>query len=125
MENTEKSGFLFTILKGTLLAVTSTLVAVLIFAGLVKATAMDTSVIKPVNQFIKVIAVFIGCLFSVKGRMALVKGVLIGAGATVSTYLIFALFGGGVSFGVQFFIDLTFAVVVGGISAIVTVSVRK
>jgi putative membrane protein (TIGR04086 family) len=125
MENTEKSGFIFTILKGTLLSVTSTLIGVLIFAGLIKATAMDVSVIKPVNQFIKIIAIFIGCLFSVKGKMALIKGILIGALATVMTYLVFALFGGGVSFKVAFLIDIVFAVIVGGISSIILVSIKK
>ena len=125
MDNTEKSGFLYTILKGTGLAVISTLVGVLIFSGLIKTAYFSVSVIKPVNQFIKVIAVFLGCFFSVKKRLALVKGSLIGVIATVITYLLFALIGGGIKFGFNFIVDLIFALIIGGISGLISAKIKK
>lgn len=125
MENTEKSGFILTVLKGSLIGVIGTLVGVLIFAGLVKATYMDVSVIKPVNQFIKILSIFLGAFFSVKGRFKLLKGAIIGVVTVLITYLIFAIIGGGVSFGLPFVLDLIFGLVVGGITGVIRKSVKE
>ena len=125
MENTEKSGFILTVLKGSLIGVIGALVGVLIFAGLVRATYMDASVIKPVNQFIKILSIFLGAFFSVKGRLKLFKGALIGVITVLITYLIFAIIGGGVSFKLPFVLDLIFGLVVGGITGIIRKSVKE
>lgn len=125
MENTEKSGFIFTVFKGVGIALIATLFGVLIFAGLIKTLSLDVSVIKPVNQFIKVLAIFLGCFFSIKKGFALFKGALIGVITVTFTYLLFALIGGGVSFKLSFFVDLIFGLVSGMISGIISANVRK
>ena len=125
MDNTEKTGFIFTVLKGVGITIISTLIGVLIFAGIIKTAYLDVSVIKPVNQFIKVLSVFLGCFFSVKKGLALIKGALIGVISTVVIYLLFAFIGGGVSFGVSFFLDLVFGLIAGAVSSVIASNVKK
>ena len=125
MSETENGGFIKSTVKGVFLSVIITLVFVAVFALIIKLTSASVSVIKPVNQFIKVLSVFLGCFFSLKGDKGYLKGILVGIFAVVITYLLFALIGGGVSFKFSFLIDILFCAVVGMISGILTVNLKK
>lgn len=116
--------FISCILKATLLALTCSLIGILIFALIVKFTAPTTAVVKTVNQIVKVIAVFIGCFFSVKGKLGIVKGGVAGALFTVLLYAVFAIMSGTGIFSLEMFIDLLFTAGIGGISGIIAVNVR-
>lgn len=125
MEKSSDSGRFFPqLIKGILTGVIATIAGILIFAVIVNLTGLSQSVIKGVNQFIKIISVFIGCLFSFSGEKGLIKGAITGLTVTVITYLIFLLFGAA-SFGTGFFIDLALLTVVGAISGIIAVNVKK
>lgn len=125
MEKSSDSGRFFPqLIKGILTGVIVTIVGILIFAVIVNLTGLSQSVIKGVNQFIKIISVFIGCLFSFSGEKGLIKGAITGLTVTVIIYLIFLLFGAA-SFGTGFFIDLALLTVVGAISGIIAVNVKK
>ena len=113
------------IVKGTLCAVIITLFSVLIFAFIVKFALLNTGVVKAVNQFIKIISILLGCAFFIRGNMGLVKGVILGALTTLITYLLFSLFGAGVSFNGSFILDLIFTAIIGGISGILAVNFKK
>ena len=94
MEKSSDSGRFFPqLIKGILTGVIATIAGILIFAVIVNLTGINQSVIKGVNQFIKIISVFIGCLFSFSGEKGLIKGAISGIIITVITYLIFLLFG--------------------------------
>lgn len=60
--------------RGVSLAIIVCLAAVLIFALVIQFTGLPESVIMPVNQFIKVLAIFIGCFFSLRGSKGWLKG---------------------------------------------------
>ena len=125
MEKSSDSGRFFPqLIKGILTGVIATIAGILIFAVIVNLTGINQSVIKGVNQFIKIISVFIGCLFSFSGKKGLIKGAISGIIITVITYLIFLLFGAA-SFGTGFLIDLALLTVVGAISGIIAVNVKK
>ena len=113
------------VIRGTLSSLIAMLVAVLLFAVVVKFAYIDSSIIKTVNQFIKALSVFLGCFFSVRGGKGLIKGLLIGLISSALISLIFALFGGGINLGISFFIDLLFMSVIGLISGIIVVNVKK
>lgn len=119
------NNFFSNLIKGVLTTVIITLLSVLIFAGVVKFAVLNSNVIKAVNQFIKIISIFLGTVFCVHGKMGLIKGILIGLIATIITYLIFALFGGELALKSKLIIDLIFTSVVGAISGIVAVNIRK
>ena len=125
MREESNGGFLSGIIKGIGLAVIITLAGVLLFAFIIKLACLSSGVIKAVNQFIKILSVFLACIFSVKGGKGLIKGAVIGLISTLITYLIFALMGSGVSFNGGFILDLVFGLIIGAISGIISVNLKK
>ena len=121
----EKESFFSGIIKGALTAVIITLVGVLIFAGISKATLLNNSVIKAVNQFIKILAIFLGCSFNIRGNNGLIRGGVLALLSTVITYLLFSLFCGVSAFNQNFLFDLIFTIIIGAISGIITINVKK
>ena len=110
--------------RGVSLAIIVCLAAVLIFALVIQFTGLPESVIMPVNQFIKVLAIFIGCFFSLRGSKGWLKGGLVGLIAGGLTFLLFALLGGFPS-GLRILWDLLFCVGVGILSGIISVNLKK
>ena len=104
----ENTGFFSGIIKGALTAVIITLVGVLIFAGITKFTLFNNGVIKAVNQFIKILAIFLGCSFCIRGKGGLLRGAVLALFATVLTYSLFSLFCGQSAFNQNFLFDLIF-----------------
>ena len=110
--------------RGVSLAIIVCLAAVLIFALVIQFTGLPESVIMPVNQFIKVLAIFIGCFFSLRGSKGWLKGGLVGLIAGGLTFLLFALLGGFPS-GLRILLYLLFCVGVGILSGIISVNLKK
>ncbi len=124
MQSQASGNFLSSILKGVLTALICALLGVLIFSAVIKFAFFGDGVIKAVNQFIKVISVFIGCIFTLKNNMGFIKGMLVGGLFSALIYLVFSLIGASVSFGQSFIFDLIFGSIVGGISGIISVNLR-
>ena len=120
----ERAQFLKMTGRGVSLAIIVCLAAVLIFALVIQFTGLPESVIMPVNQFIKVLAIFIGCFFSLRGSKGWLKGGLVGLIAGGLTFLLFALLGGFPS-GLRILWDLLFCVGVGILSGIISVNLKK
>lgn len=116
---------ILSVVKGILLAIIVNLIGVLLFALIIHIAILPTVVIKPVNQFIKLLSVFLGCFFFVRDGKGLIKGGIIGFATNVITYLAFALATSGISFGLGFLLDIVFGLIVGAISGILTVNVKK
>ena len=119
------NSFVSCVVKGVLFSVIISLISILIFGVIVQTSKLDSGVIKAVNQFIKILSVFLACTLSLKDRLGLVGGAIIGFVSTIITYLLFSLFFGSVSFGLSFFIDLIFMLIIGGISGIISVNLKK
>ena len=122
---TNSLGFIKQIAKGVLTTVVVSLFAVLIFAGVIRFTALNTGVIKSVNQFLKIIAIFLGCFYSLRENKGLLKGLLVGSLSALTITLIFALISSEVSFGLNLIIDIMFMAVVGAISGIISVNTKS
>lgn len=121
----KEKGFFKMILSGTGIGVIFSLVAVLIFAFIVNACGLNSGVVRWVNQFVKFVAVFVGCFFALKGRFGYLKGALTGLLIFVITYLIFAAIVGTYVFDARFFIDAAFGLIAGAISGIIAVNVKR
>ncbi len=121
----ERAGFFSGIIKGALTAVIITLVGVLIFAGITKFTLFNNGVIKAVNQFIKILAIFLGCSFNIRGNNGFIRGGFLALLSTVITYSLFSLFCGTSAFNQNFLFDLIFTIIIGAISGVITVNVKK
>lgn len=125
MQKSDNGNFISNVIKGVLTAIIVTLVGVMAFSFVVKTALLQTGAIKAVNQFIKILSIFLACSFSIKGGLGLLKGAIIGALSIALTFLLFALFGASVSFGFSFILELIFGVIVGGISGIISVNIKK
>ncbi len=124
----DKDTFLSSIkelLKGVFIAVLSAIVGILIFALIIKITDVTSSVIMPVNQFIKIISIFLGCFLTLKNSKGLLKGLFIGLISTFVLYMIFSLFSGENPFTFSFVLDLLLGMIIGAVSGVISVNVKK
>lgn len=116
---------LLQIVKAVVLAVLFCLAAVLVFSLVLKFTALSESVIRPVNQCIKVFAILFGCFLAVRGEKGWLKGIAVGIFTVMLTWLVFAMVGGDFSLSWLIFAELAFGAVAGLLSGIVAVNVRR
>ena len=118
-----KSGFFASVIKGALFSVCVMLFCVLAFALIYGAAGLTNTVIKPVNQVIKVLAIFVGTV-RFRGDKGLLRGAVIGVLTIAVSYLLFALIGGIRLIGVGFLFDLIFGLAAGGLSGAISVNLK-
>ena len=121
----QNQNFFVRVLKGSLFAIIISLISILIFAVIIKLTYLNSGVIKAVNQFIKILSVFLACTFCLGEKAGLIGGALIGLVFTLVSYLLFALFLGQTNFGTTFIIEIIFMIVIGSVSGIISVNLKK
>lgn len=115
------------IIKGSFVAVSCSLLLILIFAFLLKFTNIPESIITPINQVIKGISVFSGVFLGISNtrRRGLVIGFLIGLVYSLIAFFVFALLAGYFVLDLTFLTDMCFSSVVGGICGIICVNLKK
>ena len=89
-------------LKAVVVSLIFTMIAILIFALILKVFSLPNSVIKPVNYLIKCLSVFLGCYLSISEEKGILKGFITGAIIMLFSHLIFSLIGG---------VSLTFSII--------------
>ncbi len=114
--------FVSPIIKGVLFSISLTLVSILLFAVVVKVTAFSSTSVKIVNQFIKIISVFLGCLLFLNEGKGLIKGGIV---ALLYVFLINAIFSliSGMGLSISF-LEILLCVTVGVVSGIIAVNLR-
>ncbi len=120
-----ENGFFRSIIKGVFTTVIITLISVLILGVVIKFATLNGGVIKAVNQFIKMVSIFLGCFACIRGSAGLLKGGLTGILSTVAVYAVFSLLCGTTIFDIAFVLDLVFGLIVGAISGIISVNTKK
>ena len=110
--------------KSICVAAVVTLAAVLVFALFVKLFSIGSTAVAAVNQIIKALAVFAGCMICLRPGRCLLKGALSGLGVIVLTYFLFAIIAGSISFGWTNMLDWLFGAAVGAVSGLVAGYVR-
>ncbi|MBQ8726556.1 MAG: TIGR04086 family membrane protein [Clostridia bacterium] len=123
--SSESKASLVQVVRGVVTAVLITLIGVLVFSLVLFFTDLGDGVIRPVNQIIKLLAIFFGAFLAVKEDKFFIKGGLIGLLSTLFTFLIFALISGGLSFGWGLLIDLVFGFLMGALSGLITGRIRR
>lgn len=125
----EKKGshFFKCLIKGSLIALSISLIAICIFAFILRFCDISEEVIKPVNQIIKIVSVLIGAYIGMKGckEMGLITGFFIGLLYTILAFVVFSLLNGAFVFNNSLINDLIFGGIAGGISGILAVNFRK
>ena len=111
--------------KSVCIAAIVTLAAVLVFALLVKLFTIGSGAITAVNQVIKAVAIFVGCMVCVKPGRGLLKGLVSGVAVIILTYFLFAILAGEIAFGWTNVLDLVFGALVGAVSGFVVGFVKN
>ena len=111
--------------KGVVVALIFSMICVLLFALAIDLFSLPLSVIKPVNLILKILAVVIGTLFAVKDNKGLFKGIIMGLAISFSAFLLFGTIGGEIEFSLPFLWELLLGMVVGAISGIASVALKK
>ncbi|MBQ9513660.1 MAG: YrzE family protein [Clostridia bacterium] len=81
----------FSAVKGGLIAFFCFVIGIVLFSGVITFLYVGTNTVKIINQFIKIISVFFGCLFAIDKEKGLIKGALIGLVFSVFS-MVFCLF---------------------------------
>ena len=118
MEASVRKSTILQSLKAGILSLVFSCIGVLILALIAKLCNIGNNLLPIINQVIKVIAVILGTIISVKDEKFLLKSLI---GAVIFWLLSFALFailGGAFNFG-QIALDLGIALVVAAIVAII------
>ena len=123
----EKVSFFLTTLKGALFALSVCLIGILIFAFILRFVSVSDSLIRPINQVIKTVSILIGTFVALKKSkdMGLISGLVIGLLFTITAFLAFSILDGHFDFGITLINDCLFGAIVGGISGIIAVNLRK
>ena len=120
-----QKSFFMQVAKGVILGVAFILAGVLLFAFIVEVASLSDKVIRPINQVIKLIAIFGGCAVAIRGEKGFLKGGIIGLAVTIISYVLFGIIGG--TFG-SFAVILTDALcgmVMGVISGVISVNIPR
>ena len=126
MQNETATGnAFFQILKGAALALGFSLLAVIIFANILRFTPLPDKVIYPVNQTVKVVAILLGSLIFVRGEKGFLKGGAIGLIFTALSYLAFSAIGGNFSLSWLIFAELALAIFAGVVGGAIAVNLRR
>ena len=123
----DKKQVIVSIFSGTLLAIASTLIMILLFALIIRFFNISDGAIFPVNQVIKVVSLFLGIMIVLKknNQKGFLKGLLLGLLYFVLSTIVFSILQGGFSFKLNNFFDMILTALIGGIIGIILVNFRK
>ncbi len=128
LNNTEeKVSFFVQVLKGALMALSVCLIAILIFAFILRFVAISDSLIKPINQVIKTLSILVGTFYALKKSkdMGLISGLVIGLMFTIISFIAFSVLDGNFEFGISLVNDCLFGSIIGGVCGIIAVNLKK
>lgn len=115
----------FSIFKGVGITIICNLIGVLVFGVVVQIASLDSSIVKAVNQFIKVLSLFMGCISSLKGKLGFLKGLIVGVVSNFIIHIIFSIISQTKLFTTSFLADMIFLAIIGLISGIISVNAKK
>lgn len=124
MQNESVGKEWFQIIRGVALALGLALLGVIILAAVLPATPLENKAMYPLNQTVKLVAVFIGALATVREEKGLLKGAIIGVLFTALSYLTFSAIGGDFSLSWLIVCELLLCVASGAIAGAIGVNKR-
>ena len=122
-ENSFNEGF--SIVKGVAFATAVSLLAAIVLAVLLRGGFLSNVIIYPINQAVKSVALALGTLLFIRGEKGLLKGVAVALLFTGVSYLAFSAIGNDFSLSWLILAELALAAIVGGISGILAVNLKR
>lgn len=126
-EKVSKGNFFVCLLKGSLMALSISLIAICIFAFVLRFCDIKEEAIKPINQVIKIFSIIVGSFYGLKKckEMGLITGLFIGLVYTMLAFVVFSILNGGFCFERTLINDLIFGSISGAISGIIAVNFKR
>ena len=108
------------IIKSALISVLISIGSILCFAIVLKFVDLNDSVIKIINQVIKIISIFFGVFVMLKSNKekGLYKGLLLGLLYSVVALVVFSMLDNKLSFGLNNLLDILFSCIFGSICGV-------
>jgi putative membrane protein (TIGR04086 family) len=116
---------LFSILKSVLAALAISFLLSVVFAVIIEMGCVKEPWIYAVTQTIKAVSIAAGVLLFTRGEKGWLKGGGAGLLFTALSYLAFSSLGGDFSLGWLIIVELILALLIGGISGIIAVNLKK
>lgn len=119
-------GYVFEIVKANIIALIVALIAILVSALIVKIFTVSDGAIPIINQVIKSVSIFIGCLVSLKKpNNGWLRGLICGFIFMWLSFVVFSALDNNFVFGLSLLNDGVLGAVAGMISGIIAVNIRK
>ncbi|MBQ3047729.1 MAG: TIGR04086 family membrane protein [Clostridia bacterium] len=114
-------------IKGIFVSLITTLIGIFLFALILKFVNLGDTIIKIVNQIIKILSVLFGVKICLKGNKTkgLLKGIVVGVLYTVFSYFIFSILVSNFAFGLNFLYDILFLGLAGLVCGVIFVNGKK
>ena len=102
------------------------MVAVLLFAVVLKFLDISNTAILTTNQIIKIASILLACfIVNKKHKINMLKGLIIGITYTIIAYLVFSILSSDFVMDVSFLYNLLFSAVIGLISGIIVKGIKR
>ena len=126
-QSKNENGYFKSVIKGSLMALSISLILICIFAFILRFCDISSDVIKPINQVIKIVSILIGSFYGLKKatEMGLITGFSIGIFYTILAFVVFSLLNGGFVFERTLINDLIFGGIAGAVAGIISVNFKK
>lgn len=118
MEASARKSFIIQSLKAGILSLVFSCIGVLLLALIAKLCNIGNNVLPIINQILKVVAVALGTIISVKDEKFLLKSLIGAVVFWLLSFVLFSIMGGQFNFG-QIALDLAIALVVAAVVAII------
>lgn len=127
IKNDDRKNLLLSILSGTVVAISITLILILIFALVIRFCDINDGCIFPINQIIKVVSMFVGAVVFLKKHQqkGFLKGILMGITYYILSYIIFSILQGRFALSINNLYDFLLTTLMGGLIGIIVVNFMK
>jgi putative membrane protein (TIGR04086 family) len=116
---------MFQIIKSVALALAFSLLSTVILATVLLCTPLPDTVIYPVNQVIKALAIALGTISFIRGEKGFIKGGVVGLIFTALSFLAFSAIGGDFSLSWLILLETLLAVIIGALCGALAVNMRR
>jgi len=122
-----KRNIFLSILKGALVAVSLTLIFILLLALFIRFFNINDNWIFPINQAIKLISLFAGIVATINGNheKGFIKGILLSLLYFVLSFTVFSILQGSFNIKIGNLYDFILTVIAGGLIGIIVVNIKS
>lgn len=125
--NENKTNGIINIAKGSIIAITFSIIALIIFSVILTNTQLTENTINPVIMVITAISIFIGSIISVSKieKKGIVNGAFVGLIYILAIYLLSSIVNSNFNLNLNSIILIAFSIIAGMIGGIIGVNIKK